>query len=213
MMGPTLNKQTIHLFFFCQPKLKSPSCQCLLWKVKKHQLQFLWHQLFAAAKCPGNCEPWLAIILEISMSWLMRRSQKQMRGRQCCTQHLYLSAVVLANTPSLTLFFQQNHWLGLILSLSLFLSVSVEVLKGVDSLAVQARPAAALPCERQRRSGARERSPIWLSPSVNTKGRSEKGPRWAGKWMALTSSNLRKHLHLLIKIEWKKVISVQGRPS
>lgn len=133
-----------------------------------------------------------------------------MQGRCCCTP-LSVSRGISQRTH--TLFFSFSRSLGLDWFSLPFLSVPLEVLKGVDYLAVQARPAAVLLGKRQRRSRARERSPIWLSPSVNTKGRREKGPRWAGKWMALTSSNLRKHLHLLIKIEWKKVISVQDRPS
>lgn len=130
-----------------------------------------------------------------------------------CTQHLHMSAVVLANKASLSLSLSFSRNLGLDwFSLTLPFCFS----RGIGGrwfLAVQARPAAVSLDERQRRSRARERSPIWLSQSVNTKGRWEKDPHWGGKWMALTSSNLRKHLHSLIKIEWKKVILAQERPS
>lgn len=50
-------------------------------------------------------------------------------------------------------------------------------------------------------------------PWVSIQGEQlKKVPCWAGKW---TASSLRKHLLLLIKIDWekKKVISVQGWPS
>lgn len=127
-----------------------------------------------------------------------------------CIQHLYPSRSVLADNflALVLLSFQEKPKIGLIRSV--FLWVLAVALEGVDSLTVQTRSAAVLLGERQRRRRAREVTDM-IIPECQYKR--EMVSCRAGKLMALTSSNPRKHLYLLIKIEWTKVIGVQHRPS
>lgn len=124
-----------------------------------------------------------------------------------CGISLQLSVVVWAKRQLISLLIQHNYWLWLILS-SCFSDGAEGCWFPFSSVKNDWCTLA-----RERCSRPRERSLIWLSLSINTRGEAQKGPRWAGKWTTLTSSNLRKHLLLLIKIEWKKVISVQSWPS
>lgn len=123
--------------------------------LKMANTYFDYHYLCLKTLLVG--EPWLPFIIqENSMLWA-DVSVTDSDARLCCTQHLYLSTVVwVNNTRALTFsFFRFSRSLGLILSV--FPSGLIEVLEGVDSLAVQARQAPLCCLARGRGLVERER--------------------------------------------------------